>query len=88
MPQVTVEFFGIPRKRAGRAEIVVEGSTLEDLFGKLRRELPEFASACMTGDRLKPEYLIAIDGRQFTSDPAYRLCDGDSVQVLSADMGG
>lgn len=88
MPQVTVEFFGIPRARAGRAVIVVDAATLEDLFAKLREEVPEFASACMTGVGLKPEYIVAIDGRRFTSDPAYRLSEGESVQILSADMGG
>ena len=49
---------------------------------------PPVAEICLDGDRLKPGYLASINGRVFVTDAATRLQDGDSVLILSADVGG
>lgn len=85
---VTVEFYGIPRRRAGVASIALEAATLGDLLVTLGEQLPEFAETCLDGDRLRIGYIANIDGRTFTTEPSTPLPDGSHVLLLSADVGG
>ncbi len=85
---VRVEFFGIPRERAGVTAIDVRATTLGTVCEALRVQLPPFAAACLDGNRLRPGYLANINGRVFASDPQTPLQPGDSVLILSADAGG
>jgi molybdopterin converting factor small subunit len=84
---VKVEFFGIPRQRAGRAELQVAAGTVADLLAALVRECPGLAGVVRDG-RLSPHYLLSLDGREFVSDPALVLRSGDRLLLLSADAGG
>lgn len=88
MPQIEVEFFGIPRERAGVPSIIVNAATVQTLYHELRQQLPEFAACCLKNDVLASEYLLSINGKQFTRDPTIRLTEGDQVLILSADVGG
>ncbi len=88
MPQIQVEFFGVPRLKAGVASTQVTANTVADLFAELRGQLPEFAVACLKEDCLAQEYLLSINGIQFTRDETVTLNEGDHVLILSADVGG
>lgn len=92
--RITVEFFGIPRQRAGCASRVLSFNepqvTISQAFVELCRQLPAFAAACLSpdGTQLADGYLLSINGYSFTNDPKAALRDGDSLLVFSADMGG
>ena len=88
MPLIQVEFFGVPRLKAGVANTHVTANTIVELFAALRAQLPEFADACLIGDQLAAEYLLSINGTQFTRDATLQLKEGDHVLILSADVGG
>ena len=88
MPEIQVEFFGVPRFKAGVASAQVTANTVKELFAALREQLPEFADACLNEDQLAAEYLLSINGTQFTRDSTLLLNEGDHVLILSADVGG
>ncbi len=85
---VRVEFFGIPRERAGCSAREFEASTLGELLKQTADEFPRFAEGCLTENRLREGYLANINGRTFTTDPEASLQDGDCVLIVSADVGG
>ena len=90
MATIRVEFFGIPRKRAGVAEANIEGDSLQSACRELSRRFPKFAAECLTGERdsLRPGFLASVNGQSFTTDPTTPLKEGDSLLILSADLGG
>jgi molybdopterin converting factor small subunit len=85
---ICVEFYGIPKQRAGVDAINVEAATLGAAFLQLSEQLPQFAVACLAGGRLQPSFLANINGENFTTDPQTPLEPGDTVLILSADAGG
>jgi molybdopterin converting factor small subunit len=86
--RVRVEFFGVPRLRAGVPSLDVTASDLGLAFAAVCEALPEVAASCFTDGELRPEYLASLNGNTFTRDPATPLNEGDSVMLLSADVGG
>jgi molybdopterin converting factor small subunit len=82
-----VEFFGVPRERAGIAELDVQADTLGRLLGTLAARMPDLAEL-ITVDRLHPSLAASLNGDRFISDPATPLADDDCVLILSADAGG
>jgi molybdopterin converting factor small subunit len=85
---VHVEFFGIPRRRAGMAATYVDAGTLGEVLDQLAARLPRFAESCLDGGRLKGGYTASINGRIFTTSRETALAPGDAVLILSADAGG
>jgi molybdopterin converting factor small subunit len=85
---VTVEFYGIPRRRAGRAELAVAARTVAELLEAVERACPTLAGLRRPDGRLAAHYLLSIEGRQFVTDVAQELRSGDRVLLLSADAGG
>ncbi|HKE86994.1 MAG TPA: MoaD/ThiS family protein [Vicinamibacterales bacterium] len=82
-----VEFLGIPRERAGLAELQVEAGTLGQLLGALAERCPALGEL-ITDDRLHPSIAANLNGDAFVSDPATPLADDDRLLILSADAGG
>jgi molybdopterin converting factor small subunit len=82
-----VEFFGVPRERAGIAEIDVEADTLGRLLATLAARMPDLAELIAV-DRLHPSFAASLNGDRFISDPETPLSDEDCVLILSADAGG
>ena len=82
-----VEFLGVPRQRAGVAELVIEAETLGQLLTTLSQRLPTL-SELIVGDRLHPAFVANLNGDEFISDPATVLSANDYVLILSADAGG
>lgn len=89
---ITVEFFGIPRVRAGleRVEIPVvrQSVRLSEILAKVAEQLPNFAESCMQGDRLSEHCIASIDGTQFVRDEDVEVEDHRTIILLSADAGG
>ncbi len=89
---IQVEFFGIPRERAGvaLAKVQVPGQPpkLRDLLAVLAEQFPGFGATCVAGEQLREEYLFVVQGRRFSRDADVVLEAYESVLILSADAGG
>jgi hypothetical protein len=86
---VTVEFYGVPRQRAGRADLAVAARTVAELLVAVEDTCPGLAGLRRPDGRLAAHYLLAVDGgRQFVADVRQQLRPGDRVLLLSADVGG
>ena len=78
-----VEFLGVPRERAGVAELELQADTLAALAVRL----PSLGELLAAG-RLQPSVVANLNGDRFVSDPRTRLSEDDSILILSADAGG
>jgi hypothetical protein len=85
---VVVEFFGVPRQRAGRAELAVPAGTVAEVLAAVERECPGLTGLVRPDGRVAPHYLVSIDGRQFVTDLGQRVRPGGRLLLLSADAGG
>ena len=85
---VTVEFYGIPRARAGVAQTTAEGACLGEILLDLARQYPAFAKTCVQGDRLRDGFTANRQGLRFVSDPQTLLADQETVLIMSLDAGG
>lgn len=88
MSHVQVEFFGIPRVRAGVCSLAMNADTLGDLLIQLAARFPGLAESCLRGNELAPGYTANINGDRFTRDATTSLSNGDAVLILSLDAGG
>ena len=82
-----VEFLGVPRERAGVAELELHAETLGQLLAWLAIRFPSLGEL-ITTDRLRSSFVANLNGDQFVSDPRTELRDDDCVLILSADAGG
>jgi molybdopterin converting factor small subunit len=85
---VRVEFFGMARRHAGCETINVDAATLGEALGKVAAALPAVGKACVSGTALRGGYIANVNGRIFTREADCPLSDGDSVLILSNDLGG
>jgi molybdopterin converting factor small subunit len=82
-----VEFFGVPRQRAGISALEVQADTLGQLLGTLAARIPSLGEF-ISMNRLHPTFVCNLNGDQFVDDPGTRLGKDDCVLILSADAGG
>jgi molybdopterin converting factor small subunit len=82
-----VELLGLPRERAGVAEVELQVATLGQLLTTLAVRFPSLREL-IVGDRLQPSVVANLNGDLFVSDPGTPLRESDSVLILSADAGG
>ena len=85
---ISVELFGVPRIRAGRACVRLEAQTVGEALVSLGRACPGLAGSVLIGDGVHAAYKLSLNGDRFVTDPATRLSDGDALLLLSADVGG
>jgi len=85
--RMRVEFFGVPRARAGVAELELQADTLGQLMTALEMRFPSLGEL-IAGDRLRSSFVANLNGDRFVSDPRTRLAEHDCVLILSADAGG
>jgi molybdopterin converting factor small subunit len=86
-PTTTVEFFGIPRERAGREELAVRAATVAEALAAVERACPGLTGLLREG-RLAPHYLLSVNGHHFEADLRQPVQPGDRLLLLSADAGG
>lgn len=82
-----VELLGIPRQRAGVAELDIEAQTLGQLLAALEARFPPLGDL-ICADRLRPSIVANLNGDTFVTDPRTKLAETDCVLILSADAGG
>ena len=82
-----VEFFGVPRERAGVSQLQVDAPTLGTLLVTLAAQLPPLREL-IVGERLHPSLAANLNGDRFVTDPRTTLRDEDHLLILSADVGG
>jgi len=85
---VIVEFYGIPRQRAGRAELTVPAGAVAEVLTAIKEACPGLADLTRADGKLSGHYLVSIDGKGFISDPRQPLARGTRLLLLSADAGG
>jgi len=82
-----VEFYGIPRERAGTARLEVDANTLGELLRTLATQMPALGEF-ICKDRLQSAAVANLNGERFVSDPVTPLNGSDCLLILSADAGG
>jgi molybdopterin-guanine dinucleotide biosynthesis protein A len=87
-PRVTVEFFGVPRLRAGVARVEVEADTVGAAVEAVGRACPGLVGTVLDGHALHPAFALNLNGGRFVKDTELLLADGDTLILLSADVGG
>ena len=88
MSFVTVEFYGVPRHRAGVAELRVAPGTVAEILARVTQHchgLPELVNA---NGELAPHYLLSVNGERFVTSLAEELPAGSRLLLLSGDAGG
>jgi hypothetical protein len=85
---VIVEFFGMPRFRAGRGELRVAAGSVADVLASVSAACPRLSGLVGADGRLAPHYLLSLDGRRFVTDLQENLRAGDRLLLLTADAGG
>jgi sulfur-carrier protein len=83
---VRVEFYGLARLRAGRANLLVDATTIGSALASADAACHGLRARRDTG--LSPEYRVSVGGRYFTDNLDDLLADGESLLVLGADAGG
>jgi hypothetical protein len=92
-PPITVELLGVARLLA-RVDLLVVPYPAEGTVGALVRELaarlPALVGPVFTGDGagLADGYVLSLDGRAWTRDPAAPLGDASRAWLLSNIAGG
>lgn len=65
---ITVEFFSIPKLRAGVGQLAIDASgpkRLDELLSELAKTLPDFAAGCLDEDgKLQRHYLAILDAQE------------------------
>lgn len=87
-PDITIEFFGVPRARAGVKQLFVSAATVSEAFAAVIQKCPKLADLLQGDGSLSPQYLVSLDGQYFVSDISHPLLPGDRLLLLSADAGG
>ena len=85
---VTVEFLGIVRRRAGCESARFHAETLQQLWTAVGMKFPELEGTCLLKGQLQPGFLASVGGLRFTRSTTFKLSEGDHVLLLSADAGG
>ncbi len=85
---ITVELFGVPRLRAGVAQVAVQAETLAGALRGLGQVCPGLLGTVLFDGRVHPAYKLSRNGDAFIDDPGTILIDGDALLLLSADVGG
>jgi len=82
-----IEFLGIPRERAGVAQLQIEATTLRQALRVVRTQLPALQEL-ITPEGLHPSLAANLNGDYFVNDLDTTLKEDDHVLILSADVGG
>jgi molybdopterin converting factor small subunit len=85
---VRIELFGVPRMKADRSEVTVDADTIGKALCALVEACPSLSPSVVDQGILSPAYLVALNGKHFTSDVGAALADGDVLVIVSAHAGG
>ncbi len=85
---IQIELYGVPRLRAGTARLSVEGASVGAAIDALAAVCPALSDHVFHKGLIHPAYKLSLNGERFVSDRATPLNDGDTLLLLSADVGG
>lgn len=85
---IAIEFYGVPRLRAGTGLLHLEASSVGQALRELGRVCPALEGTILRPELLHAVYKLSLNGERFVSDPETPLSDGDVLLFLSADVGG
>lgn len=94
---IQVEFYGIPRARAGVSQVAVcsdlESAPFDRVIEEIAKRYPAFGEYCTcagaNGRCLQTGYIANIDGVRFIQGESQTIISsGQSIVILSADAGG
>jgi molybdopterin converting factor small subunit len=85
---IEIEFFGVPRLRAGTGRLRLEASSVGQALCELAQACPGLNDAVLQSGRIPQSYKLSLNGERFISDPQTPLSEGDVLWLLSADVGG
>jgi len=88
MARVTIELYGIARRRAGRESLALEAATLRDALLALETASPPLAGEILVDGAPAPHWRVSLDGTRFLEDGAEVLPDGARLLLLSSLAGG
>ena len=88
MATVTLELYGIARKRAGTETVRVEAATLREALAALERTCPRLSGEVVRDGCLAPHWRASLDGKRFVDAPEDALPAGARVLILSGLAGG
>ncbi len=85
---IHIEFYGVPRLRAGVPRLSLEGVNVGEAIDAMALACPSLSVHVFRGGSVHPAYRLSLNGERFVSDRATPLNDGDTLMLLSADVGG
>lgn len=85
---IRVEFYGIPRQRAGVAATTANSGPLADVIEDLALRFPKLAETCFSENGLAAGYVANLRGDRFLTNPQTNIAAGETLIILSADAGG
>jgi molybdopterin converting factor small subunit len=85
---IEIEFYGIPRLRAGTNRLRLEASSVGQALRALAHACPTLDGSVLGDGRVQQAYKLSLNGERFVSDPQTPLTEGDVLLLLSADVGG
>lgn len=88
MAEIIVEFFGIPRRRAGVARANLTAATVAQALTEIQRRYTQLQDLQDPDGKLNPHYLLSVDGRMFVADSHLTLEPQSRLLLMSADAGG
>jgi molybdopterin converting factor small subunit len=86
--RVTVEFYGVPRRRAGLATLRVEAATVAEALRQVEAACPELRLFVPPDAGLDKHYTVSLNGNTFLTDLRHELRNEDHLLLLSKDAGG
>ena len=85
---MTIEFFGVPRRRAGVPDLTADAATAAEALTRAAEACPGLAGVVTADGLLNPVYLVSLNGERFVTDLTEPLLPGARLLLLSADAGG
>jgi hypothetical protein len=85
---LVVEFYGIPRQRAGRTTLTVAAGSLAEVLTAVEQHCPSLQDLRGPKGAVSPHYRISLDGQRFVTEPDEILPADSHLLILSADAGG
>jgi molybdopterin converting factor small subunit len=85
---IAIEFYGVPRLRAGTRMVRLEASTIRQALRELGRVCPALEDSVLRQGTIHEAYRLSLNGERFVSDVDTAVHEGDVLLLLSADVGG
>lgn len=86
--QITVEFLGVPRLRAGIDSCRMKCGKIRDVLSQVQACFPGLTDLLTESGQLAPWYRLAVEGVKFVDDLDLLLGAGQKLLIVSADVGG